>query len=273
MSSSSVSASKRSGVNVRMVGRRPSGSRNSFPFHVGMTRSSSLRRGEEQPHARRGLGERETVELRSGQRDADEAGRDGFDPADLDPAKTRRFAPDPQGIRGRRWTAHRAQPSTSSARARMTAVSITERVAARVLVVDEHGALLLLQGCDPARPDAGTWWFTPGGGVDAGESRRGRGPAGAARGDRVGGRRSRPGRVPPYRALRLRRRALPPARVVLLRCARRGSRSTTPVGATSNAVRVLAHRWWTRDELLTTDETFFPEQLPQILGDLLEVQP
>ncbi len=45
-----------------------------------------------------------------------------------------------------------------------------DRVAARVLVVDHDGAVLLLQGGDPHRPEAGTWWFTPGGGVDEGES-------------------------------------------------------------------------------------------------------
>lgn len=45
-----------------------------------------------------------------------------------------------------------------------------DRVAARVLVVDRDGALLLLRGGDPHRLEAGTWWFTPGGGVDAGES-------------------------------------------------------------------------------------------------------
>ena len=39
-----------------------------------------------------------------------------------------------------------------------------------MLVVDHEGAVLLLQGGDPHRPEAGTWWFTPGGGVDDGES-------------------------------------------------------------------------------------------------------
>ncbi|MEO6468935.1 MAG: NUDIX domain-containing protein [Acidimicrobiia bacterium] len=44
------------------------------------------------------------------------------------------------------------------------------RVAARVLMVDRDGAVLLFRGSDPARPEAGTWWFTPGGGVDPGET-------------------------------------------------------------------------------------------------------
>lgn len=45
-----------------------------------------------------------------------------------------------------------------------------ERDAARVLLIDERDRLLLLQGRDRTRPEAGTWWFTPGGGIDAGES-------------------------------------------------------------------------------------------------------
>ena len=42
------------------------------------------------------------------------------------------------------------------------------RRAARALLVDPQGRVLLLRGHDPARPSAG-WWFTPGGGLDPGE--------------------------------------------------------------------------------------------------------
>lgn len=44
------------------------------------------------------------------------------------------------------------------------------RRAARLLVVDELDALLLIRGLDPGDPDAGSWWFTPGGGLEPGES-------------------------------------------------------------------------------------------------------
>ena len=44
------------------------------------------------------------------------------------------------------------------------------RRAARVLLVDATGRVLLFRGGDPAEPAAGTWWFTPGGGLEAGES-------------------------------------------------------------------------------------------------------
>jgi 8-oxo-dGTP pyrophosphatase MutT (NUDIX family) len=44
------------------------------------------------------------------------------------------------------------------------------RQAARVIVTDESGRVLLFRGGDPHRPDAGSWWITPGGGLDPGET-------------------------------------------------------------------------------------------------------
>ncbi|HTK16705.1 MAG TPA: NUDIX hydrolase [Acidimicrobiia bacterium] len=46
----------------------------------------------------------------------------------------------------------------------------TRRRAARVLLLDDEGRVLLFRGGDPHRPEAGTWWFTPGGGIDDGET-------------------------------------------------------------------------------------------------------
>jgi 8-oxo-dGTP pyrophosphatase MutT (NUDIX family) len=45
-----------------------------------------------------------------------------------------------------------------------------ERRAARVILVDEAGRVLLFRGGDPHRPEAGTWWLVPGGGIDDGET-------------------------------------------------------------------------------------------------------
>jgi 8-oxo-dGTP pyrophosphatase MutT (NUDIX family) len=39
-----------------------------------------------------------------------------------------------------------------------------------VILIDDAGRVLLLRGGDPHRPDAGTWWFTVGGGIDDGET-------------------------------------------------------------------------------------------------------
>jgi 8-oxo-dGTP pyrophosphatase MutT (NUDIX family) len=44
------------------------------------------------------------------------------------------------------------------------------RTSGRVLLVDGADRVLLLRGSDPAAPGAGDWWFTPGGGLDPGES-------------------------------------------------------------------------------------------------------
>ena len=46
---------------------------------------------------------------------------------------------------------------------------VIERRAARALLIAEE-SVLLIQGGDPARPEAGRWWLTPGGGIDVGES-------------------------------------------------------------------------------------------------------
>jgi 8-oxo-dGTP pyrophosphatase MutT (NUDIX family) len=48
-------------------------------------------------------------------------------------------------------------------------VTVIDRRAARVLLIDAAERTLLLHGGDPARPDQ-RWWFTPGGGLDEGET-------------------------------------------------------------------------------------------------------
>ncbi len=54
----------------------------------------------------------------------------------------------------------------------MTSPPAEPREAARVLVLDEHDRVLLLRGWDPAEPEAGSWWITPGGGLEKGETTR-----------------------------------------------------------------------------------------------------
>ncbi|KUI20000.1 NUDIX domain-containing protein [Mycobacterium sp. GA-2829] len=46
---------------------------------------------------------------------------------------------------------------------------MSRRVSARVVLLDEAGAVLLFCGSDPALADAPRWWFTVGGAVEAGE--------------------------------------------------------------------------------------------------------
>ena len=48
-------------------------------------------------------------------------------------------------------------------------MTVIDRRAARVLLVDPAGRALLLHGGDPARPGE-RWWFTPGGGLSGDET-------------------------------------------------------------------------------------------------------
>ena len=45
-----------------------------------------------------------------------------------------------------------------------------KRNAARTVLLDRDGRVLLLRAHDPARPAAGSWWEIPGGGIDFGET-------------------------------------------------------------------------------------------------------
>jgi 8-oxo-dGTP pyrophosphatase MutT (NUDIX family) len=51
-------------------------------------------------------------------------------------------------------------------------VDVLERSAVRALVVDASDRLLLFVGVDPHAPERGRWWFTPGGGLEPGETER-----------------------------------------------------------------------------------------------------
>ena len=44
------------------------------------------------------------------------------------------------------------------------------RPAARVLIVNPDGRTLVFRGIDPTDEARGSWWFTPGGGVETGET-------------------------------------------------------------------------------------------------------
>ena len=44
------------------------------------------------------------------------------------------------------------------------------RPAARVVLLDRERQIFLVKGSDPMRPEKGTWWEIPGGGIERGES-------------------------------------------------------------------------------------------------------
>ena len=148
---------------------------------------------------------------------------------------------------------------------------ITDRVAARVLLVSDDGAVLLLKGSDPARPDAGTWWMTPGGGVDDGETaeaaarRELREETGFEAGDL--------GPVVFNRVAEFDFEGVHYRQRESFFCVR-SARFTIDDAGWSDVERrsVLGHRWWTQTELTATAETLHPAELPQLLADLLNAE-
>jgi 8-oxo-dGTP pyrophosphatase MutT (NUDIX family) len=147
---------------------------------------------------------------------------------------------------------------------------VIERQAARVVLVADR-LVLLQQGFDPAKQDAGPWWITPGGGLNDGESIE----DGAVR------------EVFEETGLRLSPAQLGPViatRVAYFEFERRRFRQSesffavnveafTPQHHGWDEVEqraLLAHRWWSVDELRTTDETFYPKALPELVQAVLD---
>lgn len=148
--------------------------------------------------------------------------------------------------------------------------ALQDRRAARVLLVDADERVLLFHGCDPADAGAGDWWFTPGGGLDEGET-----PAqGAAR------------ELAEETGLRVAPEQL--GGVVFERVAtfsfsgssyrqsedffalRVDAHDVDTSGFTALEVSsVLGHRWWTREQLRTTDERVYPTELADLLDRVL----
>ena len=143
------------------------------------------------------------------------------------------------------------------------------RRAARVLLLDAQGRILLFRGGDPAAPDRGTWWLTPGGGLDAGET-----PAqGAARElfEETGLRLPSDALGAPvlHREVDFDFEGVRYAQAEQFFLARVEAHDVDTRGFTDLELRsVVEHRWWTRAELRTTPETVYPEGLVDLLDGL-----
>lgn len=141
-----------------------------------------------------------------------------------------------------------------------------ERVVARVLLVEPTGRVLLFRGSDPAAPQAGAWWITPGGGVEAGESL-----VEAARREvweETG--RELPADLGPVLLVRPVRFTFEQVEYVQTEHFFRVPVTDTAVhdgGWTEVERRTLhAHRWWSADELAGTTDTVYPEGLADLLA-------
>ncbi|MBO0869484.1 MAG: NUDIX domain-containing protein [Micromonosporaceae bacterium] len=143
-----------------------------------------------------------------------------------------------------------------------------QRRAARVLLIDAAGRVLLFHGWDPARPDH-RYWFTPGGGLDPEESSA----AGAARelSEEVG-LTVEPAALGapvwrdsiefPFDGQWYRQEQ----EFFLVRAA--GMRVDTSGFTEVEQGSIDAHRWWSTTELEATDELFYPAELPRLVREL-----
>jgi len=142
------------------------------------------------------------------------------------------------------------------------------RRAGRVLVVDAAGRVLLLHGFNPDRREE-PYWFTVGGGARPGESLA---QAAARELLEESGISVQPGELGEpvwhevaefdFEGTRYRQEQ----DFFFLRV---GSPQVHADGLTDEEVAVVTgHQWWTIDELESTDETFYPVELPALLRQL-----
>lgn len=148
------------------------------------------------------------------------------------------------------------------------------RNAARVLLLDPAGRVLLVQAGDLDDLAAGMWWFTPGGGVEPGEDAR----AAAIReafeetgvrlaAEAVAGPVARRSSVFPFDGRLIEQREQ-------FFVARVPAFAPTTAGWTDVERRTLtALRWWSLDALRTTLETVYPSNLADLVADALRSRP
>lgn len=142
---------------------------------------------------------------------------------------------------------------------------VVHRRAARVLLVDAAGRVLLLQGVDPSRPDE-PYWMTPGGGIEGDED-----PATCAVRElfEETGIRLEPASLagPVWdEIVDFEFHGVPYRQEQVFYAARVAGGPVAPTRLDEGERRcLLGHRWWRPAEFATTTERYYPRQLPELL--------
>jgi 8-oxo-dGTP pyrophosphatase MutT (NUDIX family) len=150
----------------------------------------------------------------------------------------------------------------------VNAVEVTTRRCSKVLLVDEHERVLLFSGIDRTKPEIRPWWFPVGGEIEAGETHA----QAAVREtfEETGLAIHDPGPVVFTRSFRWEfegRTFDQEERFYLVRVP---SFTPTPAAWTETEVATVQEmRWWSVDELRSTPEVVFPEDLAAQLERLL----
>jgi ADP-ribose pyrophosphatase YjhB (NUDIX family) len=146
-------------------------------------------------------------------------------------------------------------------------VTVERRRAVRVLLLDGQDRVLLLHGFDPARPEV-TWWITPGGGLEPGET-----VSRAARrelAEEVGLTAVELGPVIAYGTASFSFEGRNFEQDQCFHLARtRQTEVTLTKGGPEEHARFLEARWWTLAELRATEETVYPVGLAGLVERLL----
>jgi 8-oxo-dGTP pyrophosphatase MutT (NUDIX family) len=144
-----------------------------------------------------------------------------------------------------------------------------ERLTARVLLLDADGRLLLMKGRMTLRPDAPSWWFTVGGGVEPGET-----IFEAARrevAEEAGFSEVEIGPVVWLRdgvgKLASGEKVIFKENYVVARCA--GGEPCRDRWEAHEIALMDDLRWWTAQEIAATSEVIYPQNLAELLPDIL----
>lgn len=148
---------------------------------------------------------------------------------------------------------------------------VLRRTAARVVLLDRDGHVLLLQATDPADASKGHWWEIPGGGMDPGESSEA-----AARRELYEETGITQAEIGPcvwtqHARFRFAGWKFDQHEHVHVAWTDRIDLSTISPGGLEafEAMAFRGHRWWGLDDLLASDDAVLPRRLREFLPDLV----